>query len=101
MPRVHQTGDFFPCVRFLISATTALAFAFGLSPAMAASCYDLWYERNQIYDDNGFCFKSELGQETFDNSDCWTNNPKLSKAEQRRVNEIKAEEKRKRCKVNN
>ncbi len=86
---------------FLMSATTALALTVGMAPALAASCYDLWYERNQIYDDNGFCFKTQLGQDTFDNSDCWTSNPQLSRSEVKRVAQIKAQERAKRCKVNN
>ena len=86
---------------FLMSATTALALTVGMVPALAESCYDLWYERNQIYDDNGFCFKTQLGQDTFDNSDCWTSKPQLSRAEVKRVAQIKAREKAKRCKVNN
>ncbi len=84
----------------LMSATTALALTVGMVPALAESCYDLWYERNQIYDDNGFCFKTQLGRETFDNSDCYTSNPDLSSAEIRRVAQIKARERAKRCKVN-
>lgn len=68
--------------------------------AQADSCYDLWYARNAIYDAHGFCFRTQLAQETFDNSDCVTNNVRLTPAEQRRVNEIKAEEKRRHCKVN-
>ncbi len=86
---------------FLMSATTALALTVGMVPALAESCYDLWYERNQIYDDNGFCFKTQLGQDTFDNSDCWTSNPQLSRAEVKRVAAIKKREAAKRCKVNN
>ena len=86
---------------FLMSAATALALTVGTAPAFAASCYDLWYERNQIYDDNGFCFKTQLGQDTFDNSDCWTSNPQLSRAEVKRVAAIKRLETAKRCKVNN
>ena len=84
-----------------IAIIAAIALPVSTASSYAASCYDLWYERNQIYDDNGFCFKTQLGQETFDNSDCYTDNAQLSKAEQRRVAQIKAEEKRKRCKVNN
>ena len=84
-----------------VAVCTALAMPVVTTAANAASCYDLWYERNQIYDDNGFCFKTQLGQETFDNSDCYTNNAQLTRAEQKRVAQIKAEEKRKRCKVNN
>ena len=74
----------------------------GLAPAAsAASCWDLWYERNAIYDQNGYCFSTSLGQRTFDNSDCWTKNPTLSPWEQKRVAQIKAEERRRGCKVNN
>ncbi len=85
---------------FLMPATAALALTVGLSPAKAESCYDLWYERNQIFDDNGFCFKTQLGKDTFDNSDCYTSNPSLSRAEVRRVAQIKARERAKRCRVN-
>jgi len=68
---------------------------------VAGSCFDLWYERNAIFDRNGYCFSSNLGKRTFDNSDCWTKNPSLSPSEQRRVAQLKAEENRRGCKVNN
>jgi hypothetical protein len=68
--------------------------------AMAASCFDLWYARNAIYDDNGFCFKTDLALQYFDNADCSTRHPKFSKAEQKTINAIVAEEKRRHCKVN-
>ena len=68
--------------------------------AQADSCYQLWYERNAIYDGHGFCFKSQLAKETFDNSDCHTSNVQLSPAEQRIVDQIKADEARLNCKVN-
>jgi hypothetical protein len=71
-----------------------------LSQASAASCYDLWYARNQIYSENGYCFKTQLGRDTFGNAGCFTNNPKLSKYEARDVKEIKREEKKRGCKVN-
>jgi hypothetical protein len=70
------------------------------SAPVAGSCFDLWYERNAIFDRNGYCFSSTLGKRTFDNSDCWTKTPNLSTAEQRRVAAIKAEENRRGCKVN-
>jgi hypothetical protein len=70
------------------------------SQASAASCYDLWYQRNQIYSENGYCFKTQLGRDTFGNAGCFTNNPKLSKYEARDVKEIKQEEKKRGCKVN-
>jgi hypothetical protein len=82
-------------------------FAFGLASltlmanhASAQSCYDLWYARNQIYAENGYCFKTQLGRDTFGNAGCFTSNPKLSKYEARDVKEIKQEEKKRGCKVN-
>lgn len=68
--------------------------------AMAASCFDLWYARNAIYDDNGYCFKSDLALEYFDNADCWTKKPKFSKAEWAEIVAIKDEEEARDCKVN-
>lgn len=63
-----------------------------VQPAFADACYDLWYERNSIYNDNGYCFNTRDGQDTFDNSDCYTDNPSLSRREQRRVQQIKRQE---------
>jgi hypothetical protein len=34
------------------------------------SCQNLWYVRNGIYNENGYCFKTAAGKEAFDNSDC-------------------------------
>lgn len=79
------------CNVLIVSGLATMALA---APAMAASCYDLWYQRNAIFDDNGYCFKTQLGRETFDNSDCWTDYPHLSRSEQRRVDAIKREERR-------
>jgi hypothetical protein len=86
----------------MIAAAGLLVGLAGLVPAAsAASCWDLWYERNAIYDRNGFCFSTSLGKRTFNNADCWTKNPSLSGNEQRRVARIQAEERRRGCKVNN
>jgi len=79
---------------------TALGVILSVQPALAESCYDLWYERNAIYDANGFCFTSQLGRQTFDNSDCYTKNARLSQDEQWRVDELKAEEESRGCNVN-
>lgn len=70
------------------------------SAAMAASCYDLWYARNAIFDSEGYCFQTDLGMETFDNDDCWTSKPHLTKKEQKLVAQIQAQEKAKHCHVN-
>lgn len=86
--------------RPIFVTTIALSILTALAPAHAASCYDLWFERNQIYDEAGLCFKSQLGQDTFDNSDCRTDRPKLTRSEESRIFEIKAIEDAKNCKVN-
>lgn len=57
--------------------------------AAGASCNELWYERNSIFDRNGYCFKTDRGKNAFDNSDCFTSNPSLTNAERNRVSEIK------------
>lgn len=86
---------------FLFAAGLAAGLTSLVPAASAASCWDLWYERNAIYDRNGYCFSTNLGQRTFNNADCWTRNPTLSQWEQRRVAQIQAEERRRGCKVNN
>ena len=82
---------------FLAAATLYGGLA---ATAQAASCYDLWYERNSIYANYGYCFRSQLGIETFGAASDCTRNPKLSRADQRRVDQIKAEERRRSCNVN-
>ena len=70
------------------------------SYASAQSCYDLWYARNAIYKQQGYCFSTQLAKETFGNQGCWTKNPAFSRQEQRMINEIKAVEKARQCRVN-
>ena len=69
-------------------------------PASAESCYDLWYDRNEIYADAGYCFKSRLGQETFGNKGCFTSSPNFNDVEALELKLIRREEKRRGCKVN-
>lgn len=79
---------------------SALLFMASGSMAQAASCYDLWYERNLIYAENGYCFSTSLGKRVFAGFNCWTKNPALSEWEKRRVAQLRSEEKRRGCKVN-
>jgi hypothetical protein len=87
-------------MKLIISAALALGLVALPTAAMATSCYDLWYARNAIYDENGYCFSSELGRETFDNSDCWTKHPHFSKYEWKTILAIKEEEEERDCHVN-
>ena len=55
-------------------------------------CDDLWFQRNQIYDNAGSCFKSPLGQAMFDNSDCVEGEVALSAFDSAMVAAIRDEE---------
>ncbi len=48
---------------------------FPLSDLRHLSCENLWLVRNAIYDDNGLCFRTARGQDFFDNSDCYVDDP--------------------------
>ena len=41
-------------------------------------CYGLWFFRNLIYAQNGYCFKTQQAQEVFADYQCWTRNPQLT-----------------------
>jgi hypothetical protein len=81
----------------IVAATSLVALP---SAAMAASCYDLWYARNEIYAENGYCFVTDLAISTFGNDDCYTKHPHFTKHEQHQINAIVAEEKSRHCHVN-
>jgi hypothetical protein len=85
-----------PAVLVLMSVC-AVAVMGALSSARADACFDLWYQRNAIYDAYGFCFKTKKGKKYFDNSNCTTNVVHLSKADQKLVNSIIQQEKAMGC----
>jgi hypothetical protein len=84
-------------MKIMTLASITLAAVVFAGPASAASCYDLWYKRNAIYDANGFCFKTAKGKATFDNSDCWTSHPSFSTYEWKQIKAIKKQEKYEGC----
>ena len=56
-----------------VAMTTMIVGAIGMASASAAraqSCDDLWYERNSIYKDAGYCFKTRSAIATFGNAGC-------------------------------
>ena len=64
---------------------------FDVDDLVEMSCENLWYVRNRIYDENGYCFRTARAREAFDNSDCWVNNQskvQMSQTERHNVNEI-------------
>lgn len=73
---------------------------FDIDDLVYLSCENLWYVRNRIYDENGYCFRTERAREAFDNSDCWVRSQskvRLSQIERHNVNEIVAAEDEKSC----
>ena len=40
------------------------------TPAAAQSCEDLWYQRNEIYKAQGYCFRTQRGISAFGNAGC-------------------------------
>lgn len=64
------------------------------------SCGNLWHVRNEIYDDNGYCFQTERGRAAFQNHDCTfkaMGDVPLSDIERRNVEAIAEAEAEKGC----
>lgn len=60
------------------------------APVLASAvCEEAWFSRNLIFDRAGYCFGSNLGQALFNNADCTTNTPDITKNRARKVNQIK------------
>ena len=79
-------------------ATTA-ATLLSAAPAFAMDdqvvCEDLWVARNQIYKDNGYCFKTQNAIDYFGNGGCSHQSQSsvhLSKGEAREVRRIRNRE---------
>ena len=58
---------------FLVGAAAASVITFG-SNAAHASCSSLWYARNQVYKDAGYCFKTARAIRAFGNAGCGYDN---------------------------
>lgn len=64
------------------------------------SCYSLWYQRNLIFAQKGYCFDSNLGKQAFNGFECSTRSPTFSPDEKKSINEIKAKESQLSCNIN-
>ena len=53
------------CLSLVVGAVTIVA-----SEAQAQSCSELWYRRNSIYKQAGYCFKTARAIQTFGNAGC-------------------------------
>lgn len=88
--------------RSLCCASLLLTLTGGLAQAQYADmdCDQLYYARNQVYKDNGYCFKTSRAIATFGNAGCSYDNVgdvPLSPRETRAVARIKAEERNQGC----
>jgi len=61
------------------------------SPAYAQSCGDLWYRRNAIYAEAGYCFQTARARSVF-GAGCFPPYGQLSPRQQARVNAIQQQE---------
>lgn len=87
-------------MRIFIFALSALAGAALASGLAQASCASLWSERNQIYKDAGYCFKTARAIRAFGNAGCSfddLNDVPLSARQRAAVRDIVTEERRMGC----
>ena len=72
-----------------------------VTPALAAfPCDELWGERNAVYADAGYCFKTARGIAAFGNATCRYSDIRdvpLSARDRQKVAEVAAEERRNGC----
>jgi hypothetical protein len=84
----------------LTISLTVMALGTTLAQSYAATCQDLWVERNTYYKGAGYCFETQKAISYFGNAGCTVKNQnavKLSSAAQKRIAEIVAEEKKQGC----
>jgi hypothetical protein len=82
-----------------VVATAAPLTPLASAPAFAQGggrCYDLWYQRNAIYANRGYCFKTAQARSVF-GPGCFPPYGRLSPAEKRQVAWIQAQENRFGC----
>lgn len=58
-------------------------------PAAALTCEQMWFARNALFNQAGYCFGSVLGQALFNNADCTTRAPQLSARQSAQVAALK------------
>lgn len=85
--------------RILLAALVAAGLGMSVAPASAATCFQLWYQRNAIYDKYDYCFQTAMARQYFGTA-CSTSNPQMSSKDWNKVANIRAQEKAKGCHVN-
>jgi hypothetical protein len=76
--------------------------AFSVGELRGLSCQNLWYVRNSIYDDHGYCFRTAAAKAEFDNTGCYETDAgklRFNNYEQTNINRIVQVEKEKGCRA--
>lgn len=85
---------------FLAALTLSTGVAVSAASAQGRVCQQLWVERNQIYADRGYCFKTERAIRYFGNRGCryeYQDDVPLTRRDRARVADIQAEEREMGC----
>lgn len=89
--------------RWVLAAAFSAALVPGASAQLnhdAMSCDELWFYRNSIYKNAGYCFKTTRAIRAFGNAGCQFDEMELvplSSADRREVSAVQQAERRKRC----
>ena len=84
------------CVGALALLLIADASAASAKSLRNMNCSELWYARNSFYAENGYCFETKRAIRAFGEA-CFPPYGRLSRSEQRQVDEIIRWEERKGC----
>lgn len=85
---------------FLAALTMSTVVAVSAAHAQSRICNRLWVERNQIYKDYGYCFKTERAIRYFGNRGCrydYESDVPMSTRDRDLVHQIQIEERRHGC----
>lgn len=61
---------------------------YGENARNVPQCRNLWLQRNEIYNHNGYCFRNMAAKVLFDNSDCTSDGIELNNDDQQLVSEL-------------
>jgi hypothetical protein len=98
-------GNFGLMRAFLTALTAAMTVLGALSAGQAqsvAECQQLWLQRNQIFKNRGYCFRTQAAVSYFGNAGCiYTNQSAvpLAASERSYIQQIAAREKSLRCQI--
>ena len=84
------------------SCGLALVMIVGIAGAARAEgdeCISFYVQRNKIYADAHYCFKTNTALQYFSNAGCRPGEPRLTASQQRRVAQIQAQERRYNCRT--